>query len=293
MINHICPHCNREMSNSDAAAGWEVACPHCRRSVPVPMASTITLSVLPGAAESAPAARPAFETERQPGKSRRWMVLVAIPFVAAGLAWLLAGSLFWLIPGFLTGTFVAGTLLGVFRRLLNGIRTDSREMALIGYGILVVAIWFSVGYWFQVGTIHVDNFSDQNLRIVVDDQPWGTFRSTSTDVKTLKPGHHRIVVFGTGDNKLDELNVNVDRMGVYVLNLLRAQKYHKGSAQYGGFAFGGDRPIEVDDAWFSAKVDFLFENPPESITVSTKRGQPAVGASRTYLKRGPAPSEEK
>lgn len=220
-------------------------------------------------------------------------MLVAIPVVAAVVAWWLAGSLFWLIPGFLAGTFVAGALLGVFRRLLNGIRTDVRELAFIGYGIIVVAIWFSVGYWFQVGTVHVDNFSNQSLRVVVDDREWLKSESSSMTVKSLSPGAHRIIVMGDGGTKLDELNVQVERLGVYVLNLLRAQTYHKGSVEYGGFGFGGSSPMEINDAWFNAKVDFLFENPPETITVSRKRGQPSFGATRMYLKRGPAPVGEK
>ena len=29
-----------------------------------------------------------------------------------------------------------------------------------------------VGYWFQVGKIHVDNYSGQALSISVDGQPW-------------------------------------------------------------------------------------------------------------------------
>jgi len=77
------------------------------------------------------------------------------------------------------------------------------------------------------------------------------------------------------------------RQGVYVLNLLRAQKYQKGSVQYGSVPFGGGSGSEtdIDAGWFEPKVDYLFETPPRSVVVSSKRGQRITSATRTDLYR--------
>lgn len=80
----------------------------------------------------------------------------------------------------------------------------------------------------------------------------------------------------------------MDGRGKYVLNVLSAQVYARGTVDYGGISFGSSPSEEkIQLPWFKADVDFLFEEPPQSITVQNRRGQSYVSASRTYLRRGP------
>jgi hypothetical protein len=149
-----------------------------------------------------------------------------------------------------------------------------------------------VGWFFQFGTVHVDNATGQELRVQLDGQEWMSCRAGSRSVSGLRPGLRHLRVLGRDGRLLDERTVRVERQGVYVLNLLGAQVYHRGTVDYGGFSFGDRQPTEIREPWFEAKVDYLFQSPPSSITVSTRRGELAM-ASKSFLLRGLAPAKSR
>jgi hypothetical protein len=299
MIQHTCPTCDAKLTNSDAAAGMEITCSGCYNRVRVPepaaepatdMALALKLALARAEGDLPPLPQSAGATP--PSKLKKRLILAAVPVVAAGLAWLVAGHVWlWFLPGLLGAVFFGSVVLGLAGRFIKGLHRpgEVKESALaVGYMGLVLGAWFGVGWFFQVGKVHVDNSSGKELRVQVDGRDWLTCRSGTNTVQNLSPGSHRITVFDAEGRQVDELTVQVERQGVYVLNLLRAQKYHKGRVQYGGIAFGDDSPTEISDAWFDAKVDYLFEKPPQAITVSTRHGQAAVGTTKTYLLRAPS-----
>ena len=294
MIQHRCPACDAQLSHRDELAGWELSCSRCRARLTVPAAPPAPAYValeLQLALARAQGQLPPLPGTPRPEARRRLLVLAAIPLGAAGLAWLLAGHWLWLIPGLFGAALGVGLVLGILGRLIKGHLPGRVELAAVGYVALVLGTWFGVGWFFQVGKVHVDNASGQELRVQRDGQDWLTCPPRAQLVTSLRPGTHRLRVLDRNGRALDELTVSVDRQGVYVLNLLRAQVYHRGSVEYGGFSFGSaPRPVEIRDAWFEARVDYLFEAPPGSITVSRRRGQVA-SASRTFLLRGPAPAK--
>jgi hypothetical protein len=294
MIKHRCPACDAQLSHRDELAGWELSCTHCRARITVPAAPPapaidVALELQLALARAQGQLPPLPGTPPPPGARRRLLVLAAIPLVGAGLAWLLAGHWLWLIPGLFGAAIGVGLVLALLGHLLKGHLPGRVELAAVGYMALVLGTWFGVGWFFQVGKVHVDNASGQELRVQRDGRDWLTCPPGAQLVTSLGPGTHRLRVLDRNGQPLDEMTVEVDRQGVYVLNLLRAQVYHRGSVDYGGFGFGSaPRPVEIRDAWFDARVDYLFEEPPQSITVSRRRGQVAM-ASRTFLLRGRAP----
>lgn len=281
-----CPHCSSVLSSREAA---EVACPVCGGALMGAFAA-LRQAAQPASSPAAEAF-PSQSVARPAGKAKPWVIAALVPVAAAVLAWLLAGHWVWLIVGLLAAAIVAGMLMGIVRGMMEGnFHFDRGGMLSLAYAGGVVALWFGVGYWFQVGTVHIDNFSGQALQVLLDGRPWQTRPAQSTKIEKLTPGKHVITIQDANGQELENLNVNVERQGVYVLNLLGSQKYYKGEVQYGGPAWSvDDTETEISDAWFEPKVDYLFEKPPQSITVSTKRGRPAYSASRNYLRRGSRP----
>lgn len=289
-----CPQCNFLLSEAESASG---VCPRCKGTKLASSTSASSGSVTGSAmvrveAVLAEAQAKGFVQSHSssPAKKRpRWIVLAIAPLLVAGLAWLLAGHWIWSVASILMGVLAAGWLLGVFRSILSGHRPSFRRDSLMvmGYLGLIGAIWLGVGYWFQVGKVHVDNYCGQTLNVFVDGQPWLTVGSETTKLVNLSPGRHTISVQDEDSRQLDELQVHVDRQGVYVLNLLGSQTYYRGSQDYGGFGFDGtNNEKAITDCWFEPKVDYLFTRPPESIVVNRKRGEPVYGDTKYYLRRG-------
>ncbi len=118
-----------------------------------------------------------------------------------------------------------------------------------------------------------------------------------TQAVRVRRGSHSIVVRpAEGGAPLQELTVDLEREGVYILNVLKAETYYRGTVKYGGLhlPFGGNRaePEKVQGPWLDVtKVDFLFQQPPKSITIRVPKGTVAgiTSESRSYLTRGSPP----
>jgi hypothetical protein len=239
--------------------------------------------------------------EKQPSKAGLWIFRGLIPLGVAGLAYTLVqgprGQEIWGILGglacilFVPLVFISawGMNLGLLK---DGSRASDVAVAIGACLMCFLVIWLGVGFMFYVppppkAEVHVDNSSGRELVVLVDGQKWMTCWSGARMVNKLSQGSHQIVVRNTDNQQLDELSVEVVGEGVYVLNLLRAQKYHRGWVPYSDVPLESNRsPIEVSDAWFEPKVDYLFKEPPESIRSQAENNQ------KTYLLRGPAPKKK-
>jgi hypothetical protein len=328
MIRHNCPQCRHELKTSDHLAGLTIVCPECRERIPVPDGApprgAITAAppaAPPAGGEYAPGpeplpllgprprdplqpSEPLPEALRWPPPARRlpasaYALLIGIGAVvfAAGcaLAWLLAGGTAWTVisigGGILAFLPALSLLWGWVKSgfAADAGRTLAGWLPFILYGAALWAAWFVIGTTYAWGMVYVDNFSPRDVRLDVDGEEWATSRARTTDTRGLRRGKYTLTVraLDTGE-ELDRLNVEVSGSGNYVLNVLGAQVYARGTAQYGGFHFFGPPPEEaVKLPWFKADVDYLFEEPPASITVSVRRGETATGATKTYLLRRP------
>jgi hypothetical protein len=307
MIGHACPHCHEAVTSNEHLAGLTIACPHCRERISVPEGGSPPVEgPQPAAAVEAPSPPPAPAVATPPppaslSSARLILELLAIGaallLVACGLAWLLAGTSAWLWTGrvglvllVLAGFAVVGqTWTWLKARCPPATATALGWMwALCLYAAALVGSWFWIGNAFAWGTVHVDNFSPQAVVLELDASPWLNADARSTQVIGLRRGKYLLTVRARDSGKeLDRLPVEVDGVGDYVLNVLRAQVYARGTARYGVSFVGPDPEEAVRDAWFKADVDHLFEEPPASVTVSSRGGPPVGGASRTYLRRGP------
>ena len=294
MIRHACPNCHETMLNSPAAAGMEVRCGCCHTTVVVPVEDQGLVSDFEAALARAQAdglieSYSRIEDDESKRSIWEWLMLGLLPVIVAGIAWLLAGNVLWLWVSIVGGVVSVGFGLGVLRILMDGDRLNLRSLAMPGYFGLIVAIWIFFGYWFQTGTVYVDNYSRHNLRVLVDGEEWTSIRSSSQRVRSIGAGSHRVVVLDKNGKQLDAFDVVVERKKTYVMNLLRAQTYFRGSQRYGGSVFGyGDKPSEekIKEVWFEAEVDYLFETPPSSITVSVRKDMASFASeSRSYLRR--------
>jgi hypothetical protein len=88
---------------------------------------------------------------------------------------------------------------------------------------------------------------------------------------------------------LDQMDVVIEWNGVYVLNVLRAESYTRGTVYYGdGPRSAGDKvPQLIKDRWIAAtKIDYLFQDPPKTISIQRSKGPTGPDfTSRSYLWR--------
>jgi hypothetical protein len=314
MIRHVCPECRQAVSVGDELAGRTIRCPQCQALLAIPSSGVTdapTGSLAPKSPEferlvvqpqplpepAAPSPKP--KEPRRPAKAI--LLLCGIPMVVCVGAWLLAGGMWWIILGLVGVGFWVFCLVGVLWEAVRR-RPDPlgklNLLLLFAYAAVVLALWWWVGQFLSESRVYVDNFSDKALRVELDGREWLACEPGTKTMRKLRCGRHHLIVRDAGTGEvLDERDAWVDGRDIaYVLNLLGAQKYYRGTVRYGGisFNFGKETPEEIKDAWFKADVDFLFENPPPTITVSVPKGQPSVLSSetKTYLTRGSPPPDK-
>jgi EamA-like transporter family len=84
-----------------------------------------------------------------------------------------------------------------------------------------------------------------------------------------------VVRSGADGRELDRLSVTVGGGNVYVLNDARPLRDATGHQQ----------------GWFEARADYIFEAPPETITMKVRRSERSHSVVKTYLLREPPPWE--
>ena len=297
MIQVRCHNCRAESSIPADLAGQNIPCPECGVQVLAPGEEPGRMFALGlvGPAEQAAPPIDIYDGERQTALVVAAVSLVVgVPFI--GLTWFFAGNIVLAIIAMLAigisgFGFVGFALHCAASSFSGGKRHRLREDIWIAVLFLANFAVFSLCYYLHAFhrfiPIHVDNFSPRPVRVVVDGGDWVMAPAGKSVVASLRMGAYTIdTLSADGGQTLESMSVEVGR-GPYVLNVLGAQTYARGSLQYGGKDLGqDDGEEEISDRWFQAGVDYLFETPPKVITV--KKGEAAKGTRRTYLRRGPA-----
>jgi hypothetical protein len=227
----------------------------------------------------------------------QWLVALGWPTILAvlvALAWFEAGS-DWLLVVLLMG---GGLSLCLFLGWANtnqmwlsrdGWQDPVRRRWFIGlllFVVTVVGVPLAIHIIFPQAAVHVDNFSGEDVSLELDGKPWRVVPDRkANDMVRLRKGSYALVVksLQTGD-VLDQRQIAVDGAGHYVLNVLAKAVYARGTAHYG--EKGRNAPPEqpeqrIQEHWFRADVQHLFENPPNEITVRSSESR-----TRSYLRRG-------
>ncbi len=283
MIYHTCPACGEEAAFSPDVAGLPVHCPACRAGITVPRDASDQPTAPKG-----PSMLPALSA------LRGWALLAAA-FLA--LTWFLAGTP-WLFNGTLLVTVLGApgwvaALWGMAKGSADGEKTDRKPLgtALLA-GLFIFATLgaaLAIHLWFPVGRVIVDNGAGRAVRIRLDGADWvAAGRGTGAATATLRAGSYSIEIVDEAGVVDDKFQAAVDSAGPYILNVLGAATYTRGTQDYGDAAFGAGRTeAVVRDKWIKADADFVFEEPPSSISVVSWRGLKSTTASRTYFLRGP------
>jgi hypothetical protein len=141
------------------------------------------------------------------------------------------------------------------------------------YAVCGVMVWFGWGaacQGFGPWTVHVDNFSEHDVELLLDGKPWMSCASDSMQTGSLAQGKYTLTVEPAGGGaRLDEMVIEVGLMGPFVLNVLGAQSYCREVIEYSinPQAAGARQVTVLNDRWFAARADYVFEEPPAAISV--------------------------
>jgi hypothetical protein len=163
-------------------------------------------------------------------------------------------------------------------------------VAAVGFGALFLLSGVTIHFVFAQATVHVDNSSPQDVRLELEGRPWLTPQRGTSSKTSLRRGRYQVTVRALTGEVLDQQVIDVDGAGNFVLNVLGAQTYTRGTVYFTNASGPGqpDTATPENRKWFRAEADYLFEPPPPQITVSSRRG--AVNTvSKTYLVRGGPP----
>jgi hypothetical protein len=212
----------------------------------------------------------------------QWALLAAAPVGVSATAWYLGNAhLAWQIGAGICGVVLffgfAVTLKGELRTFTRG------DWLITGYVFLLMAAWIGGGLFITRAKVYIDNFSDQNATLELNGAPWRTIDHGNTDQTQLATGTYELVVRSKEKGEeLDHRTITVEDKGPYLLNVLGAQTYARGSTDYGfSFSRGGSPDKKLNDVWIKANVDYLFKEPPQAVQVSEDTSY----ASRSYLLR--------
>jgi hypothetical protein len=155
------------------------------------------------------------------------------------------------------------------------------------YFLATFGLCLLITKYFAVAAIYIENATARPVRLLLGGKEWVLVPAKGNAWSSLRMGSYEVEVKSAEDGSaLDQMSVTVEDGKPWILNVMGAQVFARGRVDYGGFSFGsGPSESRLTGKWIKADVDHLFEEPPKSITVSTRRGQMATG-SRTYIRRG-------
>ncbi len=320
MIEIECPHCLRKVSFRDLLAGLSVKCPECPRFVQVTPRTPLPIHPKPEPAPEAITSEPiplAPPIESPVSMERDLDIRLRTSPWPRRLKWLGSGLLLlavtapvmcldrrsvrWDVSLLIAACVIIVMTFVALRRVeLQPARKGTlfAFVMCILFGWMVIEVWNWTGSTRLTATIHIENASTQEVKIELDGGSWRTSFPSRTRVVQARPGEHRITVRSAAGDILQELEVTIEDRGAYVLNVLKAQTYCKGSVVYGNdLALLGveeEGPRMVKGGWIDVtKVDYLFRDPPPSIMVRVGENAPVhLGSEiRTYLTRKTHPCE--
>ncbi len=158
--------------------------------------------------------------------------------------------------------------------------------------VLSFAEWLLIWHFFPGFRVHLDNFSNSDVELLLNNKAWSTLSRNSSKRATISRGSWTVTVREAVTGKtLDEVPIGSYDSGPYILNVLGAQAYYQGSVTYGEPWPPPTKrePHETTtrERWISARVNYLFEHPPRSIELNTPKDAPPRSVTRTYLLREP------
>jgi hypothetical protein len=157
----------------------------------------------------------------------------------------------------------------------------------VAAGIVMLAAWIAIGMKFPLSPVHVDNYTGTAVALELDGKPWLKLPADSSRQVFLRDGAYQVTVRAEpGGGVLGSHDAAVAGRSTYVLNVLGRMSYREGTREYRKVPLPpmlAHNPPEttIDQVWFNTDADFIFEEPPESISVS---GSGDV-ATRSYLRR--------
>jgi hypothetical protein len=168
-----------------------------------------------------------------------------------------------------------------------------REWKGFGYLFLLGAVWVIFGFEYKRSPVHVENCTGKTLVVERNGRPWLAVPPGGSIRTRLSRQTHHVVVRSEDGTQLDATSVTVGSANAYVLNLLGAGTYRRGTVDYHRFPvfhFGSAGQSDYTPApfsnvrWIVADVDYVLEEPPSSISVKS-----TSSATRSYLVRVPSP----
>jgi hypothetical protein len=315
MIFHLCPHCQRTLGLAPHLAGQAHNCPECGAPIKVPPQSTVvpvavpvpdslpaTLSV-PSLADSPPLPRRLRQPRKPGGRRRRgmpvwvyWGVLAAVAAVLFGVGlpacWFGAGYTFVTVLLFILGFVFVVSVYPLTRWMTAQVghgHLGKRAVRLYTCALVLEFVFLAAGYALHVlfaqSTVYVDNFSNQNVQLELNGRPWRPAPNGSAETTRLRRGTYELVVKSADTGaELDRHWVEVGDAGDYVLNVLGAQVYTRGTAYCGPAGVRGppEATDRVTDKWFRVEVEYLFKDPPREVNFSRGHNE----GLHSYLVRG-------
>jgi hypothetical protein len=234
----------------------------------------------PVSVQQQPQAQPQFQTAglnpEAPAGNYKPIIYWFIAFaVAAAGAWLIAerGLWWWIVIGGGIIIFLIGWM---------NIREFGLRNAVLA--TLLWVIWLFIGIKFTIAPVYIDNYSGYNIKLKLNGSDWVDVLNNNTVEKSLRKGAYDIIIIDSSNNKeIKRSAINVSSGDPHILNVLGKMSYYKGTAVYSTTSYygsGGSSGETITSEWFSADVDYLFEELPSSIQIS--RGSTAY---KSYLKR--------
>ncbi len=141
--------------------------------------------------------------------------------------------------------------------------------------------------------VYIDNFSGSPVELIWNGETFLTIPNNTGEVNSnLGIGKRVIYAKKVGEDVIDTIEMDLQQRGKYVLNLFGAMEYYHGQVAYQKERTRDIRPVAAEQRitrkFFPARADFIFEDPPASIEVYTKKSKYNynIEAARRYLRRG-------
>lgn len=228
-----------------------------------------------------------FLARAAPAPSSSWSIrilaLCGLWLVVGATAWLAAGTQFWQAVAFWGCIFALGNLV----RVVVVRRSPAWSRVLAVCLVVFSLTWYGIGAQFALGYVYIDNFSPDAVAISLDGRDWQKLESSAAIECRLRMGTYAVSVRSVRDGKeLDGFEIVVrSQYGLltsstnnYVLNVLGAQRYRRGTVVYAESPeqWEAERETTFQQKWFKVDADYIFEDPP-------KFGR--SGSTATYLHR--------
>jgi hypothetical protein len=157
--------------------------------------------------------------------------------------------------------------------------------------VLIFIEWLSIWHFLPGAKVYLDNFSGADVELFLDNKSWLPLPKGTSRTATLSRGSRGLTVREAGTGRiLDQHPIDAYDSGPYVLNVLGAQTYYRGTITYNTdpWLVPGREPTEetlAGERWFQARVTYLFERPAASIEVRRSERDRFRPIARSYLLR--------